>query len=227
MRVRLPPLPQRSMNTNKSAKRILIYGDSYTFGKIPGGSRYDCETRFTGILQKDLGDGFEVIEEGLRGRMMEGENKYFPYRNGFEQFGPILGSHLPVDLVVFMLGTNDSNNGDQQPEETVLVIKKYLEKIDWWSNHLGFTKPKILIVVPPMVDETSAGKVFGEIFKNSEEKLKNIRKLFIDYCLKTNTDYVDLFPTVKVSPVDGIHLDEINNKVVGILLSAKIKTLEL
>src|SRR5689334_11654512 len=99
------------MNTNKAAKTILIYGDSFTFAKIPGGLRYDCETRFTGVLQKELGKDYEVIEEGLRGRTVSGENSFFPYRNGLEQFGPIIGSHLPLDLLVLFLGTNDLNSG--------------------------------------------------------------------------------------------------------------------
>lgn len=56
------------MNTNISAKRILIYGDSYVFGKIPSGLRYDSATRFTGVMQSYLGSDYEIIEEGLRGR---------------------------------------------------------------------------------------------------------------------------------------------------------------
>jgi hypothetical protein len=38
------------MNTNISAMRILIYGDSFVFGVIPGGggARYDASTRYLG-----------------------------------------------------------------------------------------------------------------------------------------------------------------------------------
>ncbi len=31
-------------------KHILCYGDSNTHGYIPGGGRYDDDTRYTGIL---------------------------------------------------------------------------------------------------------------------------------------------------------------------------------
>lgn len=53
------------MRTQPQAKRILIYGDSLTYGLIPasGGKRYDAATRFTGQLQTVLGDEYDIIEE--------------------------------------------------------------------------------------------------------------------------------------------------------------------
>ena len=46
--------------------RILCYGDSNTWGYISGTDheRY-IEDRWTRILQKNLGEDFEIIEEGL------------------------------------------------------------------------------------------------------------------------------------------------------------------
>lgn len=78
------------MNTNIAAKQIMVYGDSYVFGKIPGGLRYDAATRFTGVMQSYLGDGYEIIEEGLRGRTLSGENGFFPRRDGLSQFDGII-----------------------------------------------------------------------------------------------------------------------------------------
>ena len=46
-------------------KHILCYGDSNTHGYIPGGGRYDDDTRYTGILAKLLGSDYRIIEEGL------------------------------------------------------------------------------------------------------------------------------------------------------------------
>ena len=49
-------------------KEILCFGDSNTYGLIPGTTRrYDRETRWTGILAEKLYDkGYRIIEEGLR-----------------------------------------------------------------------------------------------------------------------------------------------------------------
>ena len=47
-------------------KTILCYGDSNTYGlKSDLLTRYPRDKRWTGILQKRLGEEFYVIEEGL------------------------------------------------------------------------------------------------------------------------------------------------------------------
>jgi lysophospholipase L1-like esterase len=50
-------------------RNILCYGDSNTYGMKPGMTgRYARDVRWTGLLQKLLGGGYDVIEEGLGGR---------------------------------------------------------------------------------------------------------------------------------------------------------------
>lgn len=49
-------------------KRILCFGDSNTWGYDPRGGRYDEETRWPMRLQRLLGEGFTVVEEGFNGR---------------------------------------------------------------------------------------------------------------------------------------------------------------
>ena len=50
-------------------KNILCFGDSNTYGYIPGNrGRYDYEVRWTGILNERIREhGYRVIEEGLVG----------------------------------------------------------------------------------------------------------------------------------------------------------------
>jgi lysophospholipase L1-like esterase len=212
------------MNVNKTAKRILIYGDSYTFGKIPGAGRYDIETRFTGILQKTLGNNYEVIEEGLRGRVIEGENAFFPYRNGLQQFDGIFGSHLPLDLIIFFLGTNDTNSGSQKSaEEIINGYNQYLEKINWWTNHLGFSIPKIIVVSPPNINEEASYKSLKDIFKGSQNKLRQFPNLLNNFAIKNNILFFDASNIVEVSEIDGIHLNEESNKTLGEKLAEFIK----
>ena len=49
---------------------ILCYGDSNTWGYIPGTirERYEPDVRWTGVAQKLLGSDYLLIEEGLNGR---------------------------------------------------------------------------------------------------------------------------------------------------------------
>ena len=216
------------MLTNKNAKRILIFGDSYVFGKIPGGARYDSESRFTGVLQKTLGDSYDIIEEGLRGRTIEGENKAFQYRNGFPQFGPILGSHLPVDLVIIFLGTNDLNSGSvKSPEETAKGYEGYIERVDWWSKHLNFPTPKIMIIAPPFINERSSYKLFGAIFKGSESRIRKLPKVLEKFARSKELEFFDASSVVTVSEIDGVHLSAESNKLLGEKLVEKVLEIKL
>lgn len=212
------------MNTNISAKQILIYGDSYVFGKIPGGLRYDASTRFTGVIQSYLGNDYEIIEEGLRGRNISGENGFFPHRNGLTQFDGIFGSHLPLDLVFLFLGTNDCNSSrSSTPQEIVDSYVKYLRAIGWWSKHLGFPKPKVAIIAPPPIDEPVTHKDFKNIFNGAGPKIAALPALMKEFAEKNKIFYFDSSKIVTVSPIDGIHLDIENNHKLGRALVQFIK----
>lgn len=212
------------MLTNPEAKTILIYGDSYVFGKDPGGNRYDRETRYVGVLQKELGDTYEVIAEGLRGRTLIGENGFLPHRNGLEQFDGIFGSHLPIDLVVLALGTNDCNRvGTLAPNEIVSSYKEYLLKIEWWCKHLNFPHPKIMLLAPPVVNEEAARVSFRDWFDGGSAKTAQLPGLMEQFANSHNLLFFDSAKIVKVSPLDGIHLDVENNRVLGANLAKYIK----
>ena len=54
-------------------KSILCYGDSNTWGCVPlrersGLCAFPLTKRWPGVLRRELGDGYWVVEEGLNGR---------------------------------------------------------------------------------------------------------------------------------------------------------------
>ena len=58
---------------NNEIKEILCFGDSLTWGWNPfDRGRYPFEKRWTGVLQKELGKDYRIIEEGLNGRTTNG-----------------------------------------------------------------------------------------------------------------------------------------------------------
>ena len=61
------------------------------------------------LLQRALGDEWEVIAEGLGGRTATFDRPDSEGRSGLPYLLPCLQSHDPVDLVVIFLGTNDVN----------------------------------------------------------------------------------------------------------------------
>ena len=92
-------------------KTVVCFGDSNTWGYIPGsgGERFPREQRWPVILQRELGDAWDVIAEGLSGRTATIDRPDSEGRNGLPYFLPCLLSHAPLDAVVIFLGTNDVN----------------------------------------------------------------------------------------------------------------------
>ncbi len=211
------------MNTYPNAKRILVYGDSYTYGKIPGGSRYDSATRFTGVLQKELGADFEVIEEGLRGRVISGEHPFFPHRDGLAQFDGIIGSHLPLDVVCLFLGTNDTNSGStKSSDEIITAYDAYQASIEKWCEFHGCSIPKLIIITPPYIKEEESYKAFKDIFKDAQKKIFSLTEKIFYYSKHNNIQNYDA-RHIGVSDIDGVHLDISGNRQIGEELAVVVR----
>ena len=88
-------------------KSVLAFGDSNTWGLIPGTKkRYPWEIRWTGVLQ-DKCISARIIEEGLCGRTTAFEDDLRPGRKGASALPMILASQSPLDAAIVMPGTND------------------------------------------------------------------------------------------------------------------------
>ena len=89
-------------------KKVLCYGDSNTWGYIPGsGGRFVYSLRWTGVLQISLGPEYQIFEEGLNGRTTGSEDPEESGRNGARSLASIMEQYKPLDLIIIMLGTND------------------------------------------------------------------------------------------------------------------------
>lgn len=194
---------------------------------IPGGNgaRYDASTRYTGVAQNYLGSEYDILEAGLRGRTISGENGYFPHRNGLMQFDGIIGSHLPLDLVCLALGTNDSNSSrDQSPQVMVEGYIKYLRSIHFLVGQaFRIPQARIALIAPPEINEPDSIKVFKNIFNGSSPKLIEFRKLLKDFATENKVLFFDAGAHCAVSPLDGVHLDIENNRLLGRAFAQFIK----
>ena len=64
-------------------RTIVCYGDSNTHGADPiDGTRHPRDVRWPGVLRTALGEGYEIIEEGLGGRTTVFDSPLAPARNG-------------------------------------------------------------------------------------------------------------------------------------------------
>ena len=141
-------------------KHIVCLGDSNTHGYCAdpadcadGGIRFTEEQRWTRLLQKQLGDEYLVIEEGLSGRTTCFDDPIHEGLNALNYIYPCLKSHEPVDLLVIMLGTNDTKDRFYASAACIGLGMFRLVKKAQATECWGGKKPNILVIAPPHIGE--------------------------------------------------------------------------
>ena len=172
-------------------KRILCFGDSNTWGYIPSSEteRYDDTIRYPKVLQNLLGNAYEVIEEGLPGRTVGVDNikELIGNRNGILSFAQTVYTHLPLDYILILLGTNDMKlSYHRTPKECADDLRKYyLEPIKAKLGGKIKNNPQIIIVAPTLIvggyDEFLDAEIRTSFFNEEYRKVaEEYDALFID-----------------------------------------------
>jgi lysophospholipase L1-like esterase len=201
-------------------KRILCYGDSNTWGYDPAGKdRFAPDKRWPGILAKNLGDGYCIIEEGLGGRTTVWDDPIEGYKNGRNYLIPCLESHRPLDLVVIMLGTNDLkkrfNLSAYDVAEGIGVLVKIVNDSIAGPNLQG---PPVLILVPPLITSLTS---LAEMFEGAESKSLKLAEHYQRIARQMGCFFLD--PGTISSLLDGIHLEEAEHFKLGQAVALKVK----
>lgn len=141
-------------------KHIVCFGDSNTHGycadpsdTVDGGIRFTEDERWTRLLQKQLGDDYLVIEEGLSGRTTCFDDPIHEGLNGLNYIYPCLKSHETVDLLIIMLGTNDCKDRFYASAACIGIGMARLVKKAMATECWGGKAPNILVVAPPPIEE--------------------------------------------------------------------------
>ena len=144
-------------------KTVVCFGDSNTYGFIPGGrGRYPRDVRWPGVLQKLLGPGYHVVEEGLSGRTTAFDWPDCPWKNGLRNVRPCFASHTPVDAAVIMLGSNDCNKYlGISPGQTTEALRLIVAAVRDVCAAAQDYPPEILIVGPAPIGEGYRGSMFA------------------------------------------------------------------
>jgi lysophospholipase L1-like esterase len=198
---------------------ILCFGDSNTWGFVPGsGGRYARDVRWPGVMAAELGGAHEVIEEALNGRTTVFEDPIMPGRCGIQYLEPSLESHRPLDLVIVMLGTNDSK---VRLSATAYDIMRGMKRIVETVQRSGAAK-KLLIVAPPLPGKLTE---FAEQFAGAEEKLRKLPEYYSKLAREMGCAFFDASAVVRSSDVDGIHWEAGEHRKLGLALAPAVKRL--
>lgn len=192
-------------------KEILCFGDSNTYGLIPKtGGRYDRDTRWTGILEKQLyGKDYRIVEEGLCGRTTIFEDELREGRRGADLLPTLLESHAPLDRVILMLGTNDCKTYySASPELIGLGIEKLLQQIKSADKNI-----KILLISPIKLGEEVWKPEFDPEFnEHSVEVSKQLKEVYRKIAEKYGCDFLAASDVAEPSEVDREHLNPEGHK---------------
>jgi lysophospholipase L1-like esterase len=205
-------------------RTILCYGDSNTWGCIPEGGegparRFGPDIRWPRVLGTELGEGYDVFEEGLNGRTTIWDDPDEPYRNGKELLLPTLLSHKPLDLVIVMLGTNDVTYEGVTARDVAEGAGELVDEVARSECGREGTAPAVLLVCPPPF-----GRVPDE-FRSAAEKSRELAGRFAAVADGRSCSFFDAGAVIASSDVDAIHLDADQHRRLGHALAEHVREL--
>ena len=128
-------------------KQILAFGDSNTWGLIPGsGERYPEHIRWTGILRKAAASyGYRVLEDGVCGRTTVFQDPSRSGRRGLDAIDRYREADS-LSAVILMLGTNDCKTVFRaSPEQIGCGLEQCLIRFE------QLIPPEKILVVSPLL----------------------------------------------------------------------------
>lgn len=207
-------------------KRILCFGDSNTFGfdaKTQG--RFGDDIRWTKRLGKALGDNYEIIEEGLGGRNAVCEDPLKEGMSAYTYLYPCLMTHKPLDLVIIMLGTNDSKERFSLTSFNIAMgIMRLTEKVKNSGAGPNLEDPPILIMVPPPIGEKYREKpAYLSMGRECDVKTKEMIPYLKAMVKDAGHDFLETGLSIAMGSEDYMHLDEVGHTKMAILVEEKIR----
>lgn len=204
-------------------KTILCFGDSNTWGAIPGENlRYSHQERWPALLRGFLPADWHVIEEGQPGRTTVFDDPFEGNKNGLKYLRPCLESHHP-DLVIIMLGTNDlKHRFGLSASDISRGAARLVEEAYQFTSLATNKHPKVLLVAPPPVKEVGP---YIDMFIGAEAKSKALAKFYALRADELKCDFFDAGFVVDSCPIEGIHWQAEQHKNMAAAISIKILSL--
>ena len=215
--------PSGDRAASQNERTVLCYGDSNTWGYIPGSNaeRLDRLRRWPGILASDLGTEYRVLEEGLNGRTTVLDDPLTPYRNGREYLVPCIRSHQPLDLVVIFLGTNDLADRYPLPALDIARAVVSLAEIVRSSNTgRAGSSPAVLMLGLPRLGSADG---LGETMTGAAARAADLPRCFRLVANEADVPFLDLAELVAFSDIDGVHLDIEGHQIVGHAVATEVR----
>ena len=209
-------------------KQILVYGDSLSWGIVPGTRRrLPFSERWPGILEAELvraRGAVRVIEDCLNGRRTVWDDPFKPGRNGLAGIEQRMEINSPLALVILMLGTNDFQSVHQHnASHSAQGIASIVRAIRRAPVEPDMPVPPILIVAPPRAG-TAAGTM-ADKFAGARDRCEGLGLAYASVAEELGCAFFDADAVITASATDGVHLDADQHGVLGRQLAAAVTSL--
>ena len=213
-------------------KHILCLGDSNTHGYCAdpsdcadGGIRFNEEERWTCLLQKALGPEVLVTEEGLSGRTTVFPDPLHESMDALGVLYALLKSHEALDLLVIMLGTNDTKERLGANASCIAIgmerLVRKAQSVDCWGDHA----PSILIVCPPPIrPEMELAECGQPMGRGCLEKSRELPAYYEKTAKLVGARFLDA-KDCEFNAVDGMHLTRRGHAQLAALLEGPVRAL--
>ena len=210
-------------------KHIICLGDSNTHGYCAdpmdcadGGNRFNESERWPRVLETLLGEDYLVLEEGLSGRTTVFPDPLHEGMPALDVATPILMSHEPVDLLIIMLGTNDTKDRLGMNAACIaLGMNRLIEKCKsgpCWGTHV----PNILVVCPPHIGEELKDPCMGTDCASKSRELASRMEPIVK---AQGCAWLDAEGIAEFNKVDFMHLTRKGHADLAAKLSEIVPTL--
>lgn len=195
-------------------KTILCFGDSNTWGSNPvDRSRFPHDVRWPGVLQKELGDGHAVIEEGLPGRTTVWDDPIEGPMNGRSYLWPCLLSHRPLDAVVILLGTNDLKKRFSVPAADIAAGAGVLcDMVLESACGPNASAPRLLLLCPPPLGRMGE---LADMFEGGTEKSRQLATHYAAEADLRALPHLDVGSLFHTGDTDGVHFEAEEHATLG------------
>ncbi len=195
-------------------KHIVCFGDSNTHGYCAepadcadGGDRFNESERWTCLLQEMLGPDCMTLEEGLSGRTTVFSDPLHETMAGLDVIYSVLMSHEPVDLLILMLGTNDTKARFNVNAACIGIgLERLIMKaasVPCWKNG----KPNILVICPPHIGEGLYAVPEGEAMgPGCPEKSRQLAPHYAAAAQRQGCRFLDAEGLAEFNRKDCMHL---------------------
>ncbi len=203
-------------------KSVLAFGDSNTWGMIPGTmpqQRYPRSVRWTGVLEELCGD-IHVIEEGLCGRTTVYEDAIRPGRKGYDAIPRVMRDSGEVSAAVIMLGTNDCKT---VYNASAGVIGKGAEAcVRRLMRHIA---PENILLVSPIYLGENVWKPEKdpEFGRRSVGVCRELREVYSGIASCLGTAFLAASDYASADSADDEHMDEAGHRSLAAAISSKLR----